>query len=426
MCESYGLVFLKFHREFHIMKVIFFCIRFPLASETFVLHQVLSFIEMGHDVEVVSIYKGDMTKVHDDFIRFNIKERTRYIFDEDADGSRISLFFKRFISVISNLNKRSVRASFRFLKSFDDLKRILIPSIAAKLNKSIASDVIISHFGTCGVLADQLREVGILKGSLATVFHGFELSRKDILFEYRNKYKQLFERGDVFLPISEMWRDKLLELFCDSNKIHVIRMGIDVDKITYSPKDEMQTPLKIISVCRLTEKKGIEYVIRACSLLKAKGMQFTYTIVGFGELQKYLDELIISLGLQDNVKIIGFRPQSEIHSLLKSSDIFVLPSITASNGDMEGIPVSLMEAMASGLPLISTFHSGIPELISNEKTGWLCNEKDYHAIARVLYDISKNVYDIRKITDCARVKIENDFNQKVEIYKMANILERIF
>lgn len=407
------------------MKVLFFCIRFPLASETFVLQQVISFIEMGYDVEIVSIYKGDMTKVHDDFISFNLKARTRYIFDVDEHGSRISLFFKRLISVFINYNKKSVRDSFRYFKTLDDFKRILLPSIAAKLNKSITSDVIIAHFGTCGVLADQLREIGVLEGKLVTVFHGFELSRKDILLKYKDSYIELFTRGDIFLPISEVWRGKLLELSCSANKIHVVRMGIDVNKINYSPRNEMHNPFRIISVCRLTEKKGIEYVIRACSILKEKGVHFTYTIVGFGELQTYLDELIISLGLKDYVKIIGFKPQNEIHLLLKSSDVFVLPSITASNGDMEGIPVSLMEAMASGLPLISTYHSGIPELISDQETGWLCHEKDYHAIANVLYKISGNVYDVRKVTDSARVKIETDFNQKVEVYKMAKILEGV-
>ena len=175
----------------------------------------------------------------------------------------------------------------------------------------------------------------------------------------------------------------------------------------------------------MTEKKGLRYAIQACDILNKSGYRFQYDIVGYGELNAELQQLISKYGLEDKVNIIGFQPQSVVKKLLMKSDVFLLPSVTANNGDMEGIPVALMEAMAIGLPVISTFHSGIPELIENDVSGWLCDERDFQAIANILISLLKDQKDLKYIQDNARRKIELSFNQEKEYSQMANLLERL-
>ncbi|MGK2611977.1 glycosyltransferase [Escherichia coli] len=138
-----------------------------------------------------------------------------------------------------------------------------------------------------------------------------------------------------------------------------------------------------------------------------------------------LNKMIIDLDLKSKVDIIGFQPQSIVKKMLSNSDVFLLPSVTASNGDMEGIPVALMEAMATGLPVISSYHSGIPELIQNDYSGWLCQEGNSQEIANCIIKLIEDKVEINDIEKNARNHIELNFNQDNEYNKMATMLEHI-
>ncbi|EJD6309427.1 TPA: glycosyltransferase [Raoultella ornithinolytica] len=407
------------------MKILFFCIRFPLASETFVLNQVVSFIKMGYEVSILSVYPGDLDKLHSDYINYDIANKVSYIFEKDLSSK--NKFYQLGYRALYSLSAL-IRGGFSAFnaKSFSFLTySLLLPSLVGRINKKIESDVIISHFGPCGVLANSLRHCGILTGKIVTVFHGYDLSATSLLNRYSSSYRQLFIDGEHFLPVSLTWKNKLIEMGCDKSKITIIRMGIKVDDFIYSPRTFDNKCLKIISVCRLTEKKGLSYAIQACDILNKAGYNFEYTIVGYGDLLESLQILINRLNLESKIKIVGFQPQSSVKTMLMHSDVFLLPSITADNGDMEGIPVALMEAMAIGLPVISTYHSGIPELIDNDVSGWLCTERNFHEIAEILISIVKRERNLKFIEDNARSKIETSFNQVREYEKMAELLEHI-
>lgn len=406
------------------MKISFFCIKFPIASETFVLNQVISFMKMGFDVNIISLYPGDMDKIHEDFKEFQVHKKVTYIFESDNSGGKICTLLQRSFLSLKCLAKGNFTAFyFHRFKSFS--KNLLLPSLAGKIKKRFEADIFIAHFGPSGVLANYLRNIGCLKGKLVTVFHGNDLSAKELLIKYKHGYQDLFCEGDYFLPISNLWRNKLIELGCSSEKISVIRMGIKVDDFPFEMRTVNNSILKIVSVCRMTEKKGLAYSINACKLLKAQGVKFDYKIVGYGELTQELQKLIIQSGLEKQVQIIGFQPQVEVKKILRHSNVFLLPSVTAANGDMEGIPVALMEAMASGLPVVSTFHSGIPELITDGKSGWLCSERDSEGIALALCKIINEKNNVSNIVVAARKQIEDNFNQKVEYGKMASLLESL-
>lgn len=394
------------------MTVTFFLDRFPNYSETFVIHQIVGLIERGIDVKIVSVWPGDFSKKHAVVEQYDLLKKTRYLLDaEDLSGSK--KLINRFSSVILSPNKIAAIKTLNYFKFGRHSLNLLLAYILSKNPDRIVSDVFIAHFGTVGVLADKLRTVGLLKGKLATVFHGLDVSHTKTLSDYRKDYLNLFINCEYIFPISDLWASKLADMGCDKNKIHVCRMGINVSQFTFKPRDKIGSPLKITSVCRLIEKKGLEYALRACAELKKRGIDYHFTIVGTGPLETELNLLIAELALQDFVTLEGFQPQEKVKEILDCSDVFLLPSVTASNGDMEGIPVALMEAMSNGLPVVSTKHSGIPELIENNESGWLANEKNSIQLADILQNIAKGNYSVQDITRQARVVIETKFNQNV-------------
>jgi colanic acid/amylovoran biosynthesis glycosyltransferase len=141
-----------------------------------------------------------------------------------------------------------------------------------------------------------------------------------------------------------------------------------------------------LSVGRFIEKKGLEYGIRAVSNVLKKYPNIKYNIAGDGPLKSQFEELINERRVSKNIKLLGWKTQSEIRKLMKKSDIMIAPSVTSSRGDQEGIPVTLIEALATGLPVITTGHSGIPELVQDGKSGLIVPERDVNYLTdRICY-----------------------------------------
>ncbi|WP_054687539.1 glycosyltransferase [Pantoea stewartii] len=406
------------------MKLTFFTMRFPVASETFVLNQVTHFIDAGYDVEIISVFPGDLVNRHGAFDEYGLAAKTHYLLPEekvsltDKLGQRLKL-------VLPKITRASLLRSLNMRRYGAQSSKLLLPAIVANARQTYEADVFLVHFGYAGALANKLRELGILKGKQATVFHGADISRRHILDEHKQDYRNLFQQSELMLPISHLWQNKLIEMGCPPEKIHVTRMGIEPEKFNFQPRDGFHTPLRIVSVARLTEKKGLDVAVKASAMLKQRGGQFQYTIIGNGDQDKMMRDFIANEAMQDCVTMPGFKPQEEIRKALSDADIFLLPSKTAADGDMEGIPVALMEAMAVGLPVVSTFHSGIPELIENNVSGWLVKEDDADALADTLLKLSQGEVDVAPVVAAARQKVETEFNQHIAYRELAQILERM-
>lgn len=154
-------------------------------------------------------------------------------------------------------------------------------------------------------------------------------------------------------------------------------MGIDTKKFLFSPRKlRFDGKIHLLTVARLVEKKGIQYSIQAVAKVVKKYPQIEYKIAGDGPLKSDMESLIDGLKVNGNVKLLGGKQQGEIIELMKDADIFLAPSVTSNDGDQEGIPVAIMEALAQGLPVISTYHSGIPELVQDGISGFLVPERD--------------------------------------------------
>ncbi len=406
------------------MKLTFFTMRFPVASETFVLNQVTHFIDAGYDVEIISVFPGDLVNRHAAFDEYQLAAKTHYLLPEEK-VSIVDKLNQRLKLVLPKVAKPSLLRSLNVRRYGAQSSKLLLPSIVANASQTFTADVFLVHFGYAGALANKLRELGVLRGKQATVFHGADISRRHILDEHKRDYVNLFKQSELMLPISHLWQNRLIEMGCPPEKIHVTRMGIEPEKFNFHPRQGFHKPLRIVSVARLTEKKGLDVAVKASAILKQRGGQFQYTIIGNGDQDEMMRDFIAEKGMEDCVTMPGFKPQDEMRNALNEADIFLLPSKTAADGDMEGIPVALMEAMAVGLPVVSTFHSGIPELIEHNVSGWLVEEDNPEALAETLLQLSQGKVDVAPVVAAARHKVETEFNQHVAYGELAQILERM-
>jgi colanic acid/amylovoran biosynthesis glycosyltransferase len=257
---------------------------------------------------------------------------------------------------------------------------------------------------------------------LWTIFHGSDLSA---YIERRGAraYDELWRRGDRFFAVSFLWIDRLKQLGCPADRIELLRMGIDVAAIPFCDGDfDLDRGLRILSVGRLVEKKGVEFALRALAKLRylRSDLRWSYKIIGEGPLKSPLANLAKDLGIADRVDFAGKRSAAKVRDELAQTDIFMLPSVTGTDGDMEGIPVSLMEAMAAGVPVLSTYHSGIPELVQHRVSGLLSPERDPVSLVQNLCSLIDEPSLRPSLVCAARSKVESEFNQSIIAERLAS------
>lgn len=402
------------------MKIAAIVSIFPKLSETFVLNQISGLIQLGHDVRIIAGINPKENKIHEDFYKLQLKSKTDWL-------PRIKIW-------------RGIKAFFLFAYYFAKAPKLLIQSInffkygrdAISLRifyclipmiKHSPFDIIYCHFGENGKIGAILKEIGV-EGKLVSTFYG-----KDITYKIKKfggqYYKRLFEYADLLLPVCEFYKNILLEIGVKSDKILVHRMGIHPERFKFRVrKFSTDSHIKILTVCRLVEKKGLEYSIQAYhqTLKKSNIVKMSYDIVGDGPLQGNLGTIIKGLNLQDEVELKGAMDQKEISLKMNNSDIFILSCIEPNDGDLDAIPLVLMEAMASGMPVISTRISGIPELIIDGQNGFLAVEKNADSITEKLASILENPHQLENIVRSARKQIETNFN----VNKLNKRLEETF
>ncbi|MBN4725171.1 colanic acid biosynthesis glycosyltransferase WcaL [Escherichia coli] len=406
------------------MKVGFFLLKFPLSSETFVLNQITAFIDMGFEVEIVALQKGDTQNTHAAWTKYNLAARTRWLQDEPT--GKVAKLRHRASQTLRGIHRKNTWQALNLKRYGAESRNLILSAICGQVATPFRTDVFIAHFGPAGVTAAKLRELGVIRGKIATIFHGIDISSREVLNHYTPEYQQLFRRGDLMLPISNLWAGRLQKMGCPREKIAVSRMGVDMTRFSPRPVKAPATPLEIISVARLTEKKGLHVAIEACRQLKEQGVAFRYRILGIGPWERRLRTLIEQYQLEDVVEMPGFKPSHEVKAMLDDADVFLLPSVTGADGDMEGIPVALMEAMAVGIPVVSTLHSGIPELVEADKSGWLVPENDARALAQRLAAFSQlDTDELAPVVKRAREKVEHDFNQQVINRELASLLQAL-
>jgi len=187
----------------------------------------------------------------------------------------------------------------------------------------------------------------------------------------------------------------------------VVHCGIDAEK--FKSIHRQPEPGRIICVCRLSPKKGLDVAIRACAKLRDNNVKFLFEIAGDGLQRRSLEELIENLNLADQVKLLGVRPNDQLTELFSRASVFLMPCVKTPDGDMDGIPVAMMEAMACEVPVVSTAISGIPELVEDGVTGRLARENDVDALAQILQELLEDMDKIEQFGKAGRQRVLTDF-----------------
>lgn len=279
-----------------------------------------------------------------------------------------------------------------------------------------------ARFGPAGVeLLPYARRARL---PLITSFHGFDATKRvKENPRYRRKLKRLFRKGKAFTAVSEHMKKQLVRLGCPPNKITLIRSGIDLRKFPMLPAEEVRDgKYRLLSVGRLTEKKGMDTLIRAFRRVRKKYPHAKLIIVGDGEEKQKLKRMVKRYKLGKQVILKGALPHQNVQRELARCHLFVIACKTARNGNQEGIPNVLMEAMATGRPVISTYHAGIPELVQNNVTGYLVPERSPTKLARKIEQVIAGRQEWPRIVAKAREKVERNH----DIEKQRAKLEQLY
>lgn len=400
------------------MRIAFFVDQFPSLSETFILNQITGLIDRGHEVDIFCDKRGNTNQMHPEVAKYQLLEHTYCHpipfnpFWRCFKGLFLGLvnFYKAPKIILKSLDFRRYNQSrYGDIAAWFSPLYLLVP-----LLERSPYDLIHCHYGRNGLKAVLLKDLGVINGKIVTAFHGYDISRY-LQIHGEDIYDYLFERADLLQPISQFWYDKLIALGCNLNqvKLEVHHMGIDGDRFLPARKSQENShQILIVSIARLVAKKGLVYGIEAVASLIAQNPQLNleYQIIGDGILRPQLESQISQLGVGQQIKLLGWKQQQEVQAIIAQADIVLAPSITSTEGDCEGIPVSLMEAMAQGIPIVSTYHSGIPELVEDGVTGYLVAEKAVIPLTEKL-DYLLHHPDIRqKMGQAGRDKVLREYN----------------
>ena len=255
-------------------------------------------------------------------------------------------------------------------------------------------------------------------------FHGADVAHKQDIKDYPAKLRRLFDAVTLVLARSQSLAERLIHLGCPPEKLRINRTGIPLDEF---PFIDRQPPSdgkwRVVQACRLIPKKGVATSLRAFAIFKKDNPEAEFFIAGKGPLQPELEMLAAGLGIFKNVHFVGFLSQPKLRELYASSHLFLHPSETSPNQDQEGVPNSILEGMATGLPVAGTRHGGIPEAVDHGRTGLLVPEEDHVALADAMQEITHSPGLLAEMGLRARAAVIDRFEQDAQVDLLESFYE---
>jgi colanic acid/amylovoran biosynthesis glycosyltransferase len=398
------------------MKVLYIVSLFPCWSETFIVREIRELLAHGVDIRILSLKPPQEELVQEDAREL----LPRVIYPPrgwELIRAAVSGLWRRFghnLGFILLIFRELWRSPISLAKTLVVWWRTLG---AVEAVRAWGPDRVHAHWATYP--ASSAMHLSRLVG----VPFSFTAHAHDIFVERQLLVPKL-ETAEFVATISEFNRRLLAQTAerAPAGRIRIVHCGIDVNNFPYM--EGRPDPAAILAVGRLDEIKGFPVLIEACKLLRDQGVQYRCAIIGDGELRTVLESAIRMYQLHNNVQLLGARPQAEVRRYLYSAGMFVLPSVVTSNGNMDGIPVALMEAMAAGTPVISTRVSGIPELVEDRLSGLLVPQKDPVRLAGAIEELIALAGPARlEMTRAARSAIEDRFSVQRESAKLRGFFE---
>lgn len=319
--------------------------------------------------------------------------------------------------VINSRRKRIlniVKGHFK-LNRFTLAEQALINSF--KKNKVA---MVFAEYGTTGEkIVSVCKELNL---PLIVHFHGFDASIKNVV-EKNDHYKRIFKTAKFIIAVSKKMHQDLLKMGCPENKLIYNVCGPNEKFIEVKPKFKKS---QFISIGRFVDKKAPYYNILSFIKVLEKYPEAKLIMAGEGELLNTCKRLVIYYGIQNNVEFPGVISAEKYRDYLSESLAMVQHSITADNGDSEGTPVGILEASAAGLPVLSTNHAGIPDVIINGVTGLLVEEHDVTSMARNMIKLLENPETAKKMGAQGKINIKENFTLKRHIDILDDLIEYVF
>jgi glycosyltransferase involved in cell wall biosynthesis len=391
------------------LDVAYVLLRFPSLTETFIAEEMRHIQMKGLHLRLYSLLSPREKAIH--AVSRQLLSQANYapgLLSWSLWYAQLYWLLKSpagyFTLLTTILRQPAPRASFLLKRLVMFLKGIWL----AKDLEHTTVELIHVHFAwlpsIAGIIASRLLQV-----PFTVTTHAY-----DIYSEQNDLLGLVCSRAQHILTISEANKRAILAQNpgLAPSKVTVLHCGIDMDAFCPPSERPPHKTLEITSIGSLLSKKGHEHLIRACSLLQAQHVDFRCMIVGSGELERQLQDLISRLDLDNRVFLAGAKSQDWIRERLRDSDVFVLACVTNGDatGDRDGIPVAIMEAMAMQLPVVSTPVSGIPELVRNEETGLLVPERDESRLVEAVLRLAQDAKARSRLVENARALVRGEYN----------------
>ncbi len=256
-------------------------------------------------------------------------------------------------------------------------------------------------------------------GPSVVSFHGADVMVDLEKPAYRTATRQMLRAVRLVLVRSESLKKALVRLGCDDGKIRLHRTGIPLAEMPFQERTwPPEGAWRFVQACRLVEKKGLRTSLRAFAEFCARYPASHFTIAGEGPLLEPMREFARDLGLADRVTFPGFMSQADLRALFYRSDLFLHPSETAADGNQEGVPNSMLEAMATGLPVFATTHGGIPEAIDDNVSGVLVAERDHAMLAAKLLEFVHAPEKLHALAAAGAAAVAEKFEQQANVRRL--------
>jgi colanic acid/amylovoran biosynthesis glycosyltransferase len=406
------------------MRIAYVVSAFPVLSQTFVINELVGVQEAGHEVVIVPLYPAPPLPVHHQTL---LELRPKAILPTTFFDFRVAclalwMLCRHPLRVIGTV------VSLHWTARLNPYAHVGLIAITPKALatawrlRRIKADRIHAHFATypatCAGIAGRVSGI-----PFSFTAHAYDIYCTTPKLHNATLGWKLTHAFQVF-TVSECSTHLLRQRLCDprNDRIHTVYVGIPMTLFHEESPPPLDRGLRLLCIARFCEKKGLDTLIDACAQLRGEALTFHLRLYGDGPLRATLTDQITRLGLGDYVTLGGVIPQQEVAIQMKDCHLFVMPCRRDRTGDMDGIPVVFMEAMATGRPVISCPISGIPELVRDHETGLLVPPDDPLALARAVIRLANNQTLRIQLGRQARLLVERQHHQFLNARRLVDLM----
>jgi len=398
------------HRIAYVLKM------YPRFSETFIVSEILAREAAGEEIVIFSLRPPIDARFHPELARVQAP-----VIQVGRSSSPRRLWERWGAAMADPELAGSMSAQLHELvgAGVDDAEQALA---VAMLAREHGVTHLHAHF------ASMATTVARLAALLTDLPYSFTAHAKDIFHrdvEDEDLARKLRD-ADHAVTISEYNRSHLSSRFGarDTARLELVRNGLELERFPYRGRTDLAEVPLLLGVGRLVEKKGFDQLIDVVHALREEGREVRAEIVGDGPLREQLAARIDELGLQQQVRLLGPRTQEEVRHLLEAADLFVAPFVIGTDGNADGLPTVLLEAMATGIPCVAASVTAVGEVILDGRTGWLVPTGDTAALVGAVREALDPATDRQALTDAARELVTAEYDSHSQALRLRSLAER--